>query len=199
MKKLFFGLMLALAITACKKDEVIEKPKVFIINPNATVRIEAYVSKVSKINANNSAIEDTIPRAVALDIVKRGFYMEGWNASKNDYLLNMLLMKDTISNVPAFLRQASDIIYDMDGNGHYGIQYEFIDMENIVIRTGDVINAKDTIAYIPNDQMSTARAAILKSFADKDTMAVYTIFQNAFKFKPCTGAEYRKLKAEGKN
>lgn len=57
----------------------------------------------------------------------------------------------------------------------------------------------DTIAYIPQSVILTARAAITKAFNEGDYETCYKLFDNAYVFIPTTGAKWRALKAQGKH
>ena len=56
----------------------------------------------------------------------------------------------------------------------------------------------DTLAYIPNEQITDAKEMIDSLFPLEKWSEIYDIFNNAFTFIPCTGAELRELEAEGK-
>lgn len=56
----------------------------------------------------------------------------------------------------------------------------------------------DTLAYVPNKQITDAKAKIDSLFPLEKWSEIYDIFNNAFTFIPCTGAELRELEAEGK-
>ncbi len=100
--------------------------------------------------------------------------------------------KDTISEEPALLRYATDILHP---DGYFIPDFlEAFDMVIEVFRTNDDI---DTIAYIPNAVLREAEQKIRAAFELQDYDEVYNIFYNAFKFRPITGAEYRELKLQG--
>lgn len=54
----------------------------------------------------------------------------------------------------------------------------------------------DTVAYIPNSTMRAAEKAIKEAYANKDYEACYALFDQAFRFTPITGEEWRELKAK---
>ena len=57
----------------------------------------------------------------------------------------------------------------------------------------------DTIGYLPNSALIKAREIIIPAFERGDYETVYKAFDEAFVFYPITGAEWRELKAQGKN
>lgn len=193
MKRLILFLILAvgLVLASCDNDE----PKIFRLNPNATVKIkpEPTVQKIFKAASSNP--EHLNP----IEIVKQADVLVFYNKDLGDsYAMATFVGKDTVSNPPALLRWATDIIYDTDGYGHYGLQTDFINGKDFVICRGNA-QWRDTIAYIPNAVMQNARSLILESLSQKDTAAVYGHFENAFRFLPITGREYVELQKRGEN
>lgn len=55
----------------------------------------------------------------------------------------------------------------------------------------------DTLAYVPNKQITDAKAKIDSLFPLEKWSEIYDIFNNAFTFIPCTGAELRELEKQG--
>ena len=179
-----------LLFIACESDN--SKPK-FRLDPNAKVYVKAQID--SKKSADH---------LTPLEVVKKATVMNGFNleVAGTSPITWTWVGKDTISAEPALLRWGTDIIYDTDGYGNYGLQREFIYAYDLVICSGAMVNGQpryDTLAYIPNANITAAREAILEALEAKDTVAVYGIFKDAFKFTPITGAEWRALKAQGLN
>lgn len=56
----------------------------------------------------------------------------------------------------------------------------------------------DTLAYVPNKQITDAKAKIDSLFPLEKWSEIYDIFNNAFTFIPCTGSELRELEKSGK-
>jgi hypothetical protein len=192
MKKLIYLLVLALVVMSCDNSN---EPKTFSLDPNAKIYIKASETKAKAFQAVKSKSE----HLTALEVVKQADVLVFYNKDLGDsYAMAMFVGKDTVSNPPALLRWATDIIYDTDGYGHYGLTTEFINGHDFVICRGNA-QWRDTIAYIPNAVMFEARRLILESLANKDTVSVYIHFQNAFRFIPITGPEYEVLKARGEN
>lgn len=177
-----------MVVASCSKDNV----KSFRINPDAKVYVKPQLT--TKSAAFTKAGDQTLS---SLDVVRKATALQGFNSKIADSKLTWEWAgKDTISATPALLRLASDIIYDTDGYGHYGLQMEFIESRDFVICSGKY-PAFDTIAYIPNANIISARQQILEAFEAKDTAAVYQIFNNAFRFTPITASAYRELKRQG--
>lgn len=188
MKRFFIFAALAIMIAACNKDD---NPKNFKVNLNAKVYVKPQVG--TKAFVSSSVSEALTP----LEVVKRATVLQGYNKKVSDSHLTWLWAgKDTTSAEPALLRMAFDIIHEVDGPGTYGLQLEFIETVDYVICSGTHPNY-DTLAYIPNANMTAARQQIITAFEAKDTIAVYQIFQNAFRFVPITGAAYKELKKQG--
>lgn len=190
MKKLFILSLIALLMSACDDSE---DAKVFKIDPTAKVYVKGQASTSKSAN-----------HLTPLEVVKRATVMNGYNqeVAGTSYITWTWVGKDTLSPEPALLRWGRDIIYDTDGYGNYGLQNEFIYAYDLVICSGAMVNGLpkyDTLAYIPNSNITNARAEIIQAYESKDTSAVYDIFKNAFKFIPITGAEWRALKAQGLN
>ena len=190
MKNLLILSAAILLMSACDDSE---DAKVFKIDPTAKVYVKGQASTSKSAN-----------HLTPLEVVKRATVMNGFNleVAGTSPITWKWVGKDTISAEPALLRWGTDIIYDTDGYGNYGLQREFIYAFDLVICSGAMVNGQpryDTLAYIPNANITAAREAILEALEAKDTVAVYGIFKDAFKFTPITGAEWRALKAQGLN
>lgn len=76
----------------------------------------------------------------------------------------------------------------------------FMDSKNIIVAIHNEQNRpKDTIAYIPNKVMSDAAIEIKAAYAAENYAECYRLFDQAFRFLPTTGKEYREMQAQGKN
>jgi hypothetical protein len=105
------------------------------------------------------------------------------------------MQRDLNPDNPMLKMWALDIITE---EGEY--LPHFIESENIILMSFDltvVDSPRDTIGYIPNSVMRTAETAIKAAYANGDTEAVYQLFNEAFTFRPITGAEYKALKEAG--
>lgn len=185
------AILLGLVLASCEKEE----PKFFRIDPNATVKIKPDQVSQKSFQAVKSNVEHLTP----IEIVKQADVLVGHNDELgSSFTMWTFVGKDTISEPPALLRWATDILYDSDGFGHYTLTTDFINGYDFVICRGNA-QWRDTIAYIPNAVMRNARDLILSSLAAKDTSSVYVHFENAFRFIPITAQEYMELKGRGEN
>lgn len=197
MKTRVFLFISALVLFACKPDE---EQTYMRIDPESFVYIKAKLTPAYGSKAP-ALFSDTIEHLTPLEVVKQTTVMTYHNdLISSDYCAIIWLesLKDTTPEDPALLRFASDIIHDKDGYGHYGLQTDFIYGYDMVL-CRSAFPHYDTIAYIPNAYVISARDAILASLEAMDTAAVYDVFQNAFRFIPITGIEYRELKEKGLN
>lgn len=195
---LLLSLLLAVAITSCdktaepKKEQ--EKPAVFKIDPKSPVKIKPAKGTILKAPALYST--DTIQHLTALEIVKQTiamvFIRKQDGKDSNVGFANEL--RDTISEIPCLKMYAMDII---DREGNY--VPEFIEASDIVFTRKIGENKYDTIAYTPNKVVRRAERLVKKALAEKDTVAVYELFETAFTFIPITGGEWRDMKAKGLN
>lgn len=69
--------------------------------------------------------------------------------------------------------------------------------EVILYTTNERFEYIDTIGYVPYSQRYAAYEAIKPLWESEDWDAIYNIFQNAFTFIPCTGAEYKAMIENG--
>lgn len=191
MKNLIYLIALIFTLAACCEDE--PETKKFKIDMTSKVYIKPGKStpkSAQRVKSENPAhLSD-------LDIVRKGTSLGLFNDKLGSGIWRAgFAGKDTISETPAFLRYASDILA-VDGFDNPIVIPDFLYAYDCVIEIFRNNNDIDTIAYIPNINMRTAETQILQALADKDTTAVYGIFNNAFKFLPITGAEYRELKKQ---
>ena len=193
MKKLHLLLLLPLFI-ACEKE--VQESKQFRLDPDAKIRIEAVKSGMQRVISDSIEI-DTIHLS-ALEVVKQAHSLSYYN----DSLMTVgpwqagFVGKDTISENPALLRWGEEII-TLDGFGVPIVVPDFIYAYDMVVERKIGDSKLDTIAYIPNEKMRDAELNIKVALENKDTLAVYGIFNNAFRFIPITGVEYKELKSKG--
>lgn len=83
------------------------------------------------------------------------------------------------------------------------ISRDFIEAKDVIFVTRqNQDNTKpisDTLGYIPNATLRAAETAIKAAYAAEDYDKVYSLFDEAYRFTPINGADWLKLKAEGKN
>ncbi|MFA5849935.1 MAG: hypothetical protein WC833_08625 [Bacteroidales bacterium] len=178
MKKYIF--ILVAVLFACTKENLPNKGK---LNPNAMISLRPALTK----SVMNVA-----------DIVKYttdiSFYNTG--ISPNSVSRMFSVAQRDIANT-RLLMWGTDIITQQ---GKYCT--DFIEGRDIVFRvlTSPTWPAIwDTVAYIPNSIIASARTKIIKEFADSNYTAVYRVFDSAFVFTPITGAQWKALKLAGQN
>ena len=184
MKK-FLVLIFIIALFACEKED--KKGK---LDPNAVVSIRPDLSAVPTKAAWHLSNKE---------IVKQARNLSWYNEQVMGTSITRFFIdahRDTV-NV-RLLMWGTDII---DQFGNY--QIEFIEGRDFVIRRNlagpTQTPVYDTIAYMPQSVITSARGQIRAAYDNEDFTTVYTLFDNAFKFRPITGAEWRVLKAQGIN
>ena len=80
---------------------------------------------------------------------------------------------------------------------------EFIESWDMILVTREDINGgkpiSDTIAYIPNATLRTAETAIKAAFNAGNYDEVYRLVDEAYRFTPINGADWKALKENGTN
>lgn len=183
MKKVIILILLVTLFTACEKDN---KGR---LDPNAMISIwpAGHVgTKAGEHLSDYEIVRQTWDMSLYNPDNITGNAVRGFSKNQRDTINNRLLMWGT------------DII-----NSHGEYVPDFIEGYDIVIRRDlDPDPLKiiyDTIAYVPNSVITSARTQIQAAFAEQNFTAVYAIFDSAFVFIPVTGAEWRALKAAGQN
>lgn len=194
MKNILF-LLVGLLLISCNPEEpIVEKIK---IDPLATVDIKPDPKGWGGLRSTT--------HLSPLEIVEQTTAMQYYNpelliklSSDPDSPIERgfdVLQRDLTPDNPMLKMWATDIITE---DGEY--MAEFIEAKDIILLKFDlkVVDApRDTIGYIPNETMRTAESAIKTAFANNDVDAIYQIFNEAFTFRPITGAEYKALKESG--
>lgn len=175
MKKISLSILtLALLIVACGKKEIppidIDKGKP---DPNATITIRP---------AKGVQLKATIEGLTALEVVEQAlsikyqsnYFNNQYGEDKWDIARRF---DDDLKdyNEPALKMYAIDVIAE-DGSYYRDLTYAV----NVVIT--DAVG--DTIAYVPDEVISTARPLIEAAYEEGDYNEVYKIFDEAFVFKP---------------
>ena len=187
--------LVAMAFVACDKGD----DKGFEFNPNAKVYIRGYQEtpkeltslRGTKLFANNQkrlTAHEIVVKAFDMGVAMQGIrYSDGkdWGGSAFD---NSQL--DTVNNM--FIKWASDIITYENKIGYDG----FIGSHDMLFYD---TKTNDTLAYIPNSAVENALPIIEELFERGEYDELYQVFQTAFTFYPCTGEEYKELKAQGLN
>jgi hypothetical protein len=174
-------------LIACKGDE----PKVFQIDPLATVNIKPAAGTIMKVKSNVS-----VEHLTALEIVKQTellrFTLLNGTASLRGF---DPLQRDITSTTPMLKMWGTDILYYeqlIDGTftDKLVLSLDFLEAKNCVLTS----YKGDTLAYIPNTVLRSAETQIKALFAAKNYEPIYAAFNNAYTFIPISGAEYRALK-----
>lgn len=187
MKRFIFLLFASILLAACH-----DEPD-FRLNPEAMISI-----KPDPKGWNNAGLKSA-EYLTPLEIVERttcmrfrndavfGEYSDGirgFSEGQRDFV------------TPALKMFGTDII---DQFGEYCP--EFIEGHDMILEhwanSGTSTSARDTIGYIPNSVLRAAEDSIKTALAANDIEAVYRIFNNAFTFRPITGAEWLTLKMQG--
>lgn len=192
MKKAILLLLIVAAFCACNKDN-----DTFTVDPMAKIKL------IPDLNAWNtdalrSAQSDTTHLS-AFEIVNQATAIEYYNIGGTIDTVRWErgfdnAQRDTLSEIPTLSMWATDII-NLDGI----YVPNFIESKNCILVHFDTTkpygSPRDTIAYIPNSVIRAAQIAIKEAYDIKDYVIVYKIFNEAFTFRPITGAEYRALKS----
>ena len=194
--------VVAVGFASCdSKEDVVEKkedPKGKIL-PDQLVRIEAADGvKLRSTEAQYTEDGELLP--TALEVAKNGHILAGTYFIQPDTSLIWQPayfahaergfgdnMRDTISDDPALLMFSEDILNERG-------------LDNFFLKGYDVLvldRQLDTIAYIPNRVLRDAEEKIVKAYSDSNYTEVYKLFNEAYKFVPTTGKQYRKLKEKG--
>lgn len=171
MKKILFLLVGLLLISCNPEDTPNPKGK---LDPNAMIVIKP---------AKGVQLRSTVTGLTALEVVQKARditfqtrYFDDMdvgelrNAARG---FNEETMKDF--NIPALKMLGIDVI---NAQGEY--IRDFTRAEKVFVRNTDL----DTIAYIPDDVINTARPLIEAAYADKNYTEVYRLFNEAFTFIP---------------
>lgn len=199
MKKLLL-LSLVVLLAACGNNNDNNEPKEpFKIDPLATVNIKpekgAWKAPAMRVKSENPQ------HLSALEIVKKAAIIQFYNPNIMQHAERWerafdKLQRDTISDPPALKMWATDIINE---KGEF--VPDFIEAKDVILIHFSPIydpNAiRDTIGYIPNSVMRTAEKAIKEAYQANNPDEVLRLFNDAFTFRPITGAEYKALKQAG--
>lgn len=181
-------------MAACNKDD----DDVFRLDPNATISLKPDLSAWT---LKSSDLKSDSEYLTPLEIVQQTSVMRfknDRNFGDNDLTRGFSETQRSLnSDPPMLLMWGTDII---DSEGNY--VREFIEGNDCILEvweTNSAYSDKDTIAYIPNSVLRAAEAAIIEAYNNNDYETVYQLFNEAFTFRPTTGAEYRALKEQGLN
>jgi len=186
MKHIIISLAIAATLSiSCSKEDKPNK-----LDPDAMISIRGDNTATSLTKAGQLT-----PREVVQQATDLSFYSPAFSGPGNRGFIEA--HRDVV-NV-RLLMWGTDII-DQFG----GYTTEFIGGHDFVIRrrlnnVGEHPPIYDTIAYIPQSVINSARALIKSAYDSGDYNTVYDLFDHAFTFRPVNGEEWRALKAQGNN
>ncbi len=186
MKSTFISMLalVAMTFTACGSDDTPATKTRGRLNPNAMVLIKP----ADGVRADGELLS-------AKEIVKKAINLKLWTSysesqdwEEYNYIRTFSdNQKDTIS--PALKMWGVDIIAQQG----YFVKDFLFGRDIVVTGTGG-----DTLAYVPNAVLRDAQVQITKAYNDSNYTEVYRLFDEAFKFIPITGEQWRELKKQGK-
>lgn len=167
--------------TSCQKDEPKQKM------PDSATRMEVLVKAATLKSTDASTattitVEECMRRANAMLLTEAGRDYPsayGIEEERKDYVRNALKV------------DAIFIILEGKLTSEIGTARDFILIENKL--------PADTIGYIPNRVIHEAYAKAVAAFNDTRYEDAVKIFTSAFVAHPCTGEQYKALKAQGLN
>lgn len=194
MKKTILLLAMAGAIlSACDKKE-----DGFQWRPNDLFPIQGIdkTAQVATVRGTLKFANGQQQRMTAKEVTKR--YLEiypdvAWHATNNEGSKGYLYVPtEYVDTANARFMMASGCIIREDGS----IGKDFIyNHDNYFVDT----HTGDTIAYIPNSAIESARERIIALHSEGRYDEIYELLQNAFVFYPCTGEEYKQIVKNGGN
>lgn len=183
MRKFLLMLLGAvLLFTACNKDDE---------NNKFDANHRLYITGVNKANKAVRYENLSVEEIVRIDSV--WLYSSDLHSGISELFEFALGNIDTINN--RFAMQAGYI-----NNGTYDnifFAYRNYYLMRFVYGENNEYLGTDTLAYVPNKQITDAKAKIDSLFPLEKWSEIYEIFNNAFTFIPCTGAELRELEKSG--
>lgn len=178
------SILLILFVVSCKTDK-----------PNGMLKQDAQIS----INV----ISGTTPRAESdeeqplspLEVVKQAdaIHITPYGADK-DRDRGIHETQRDLENIS--IKMLGDDIIGVSPREKGKLQKYFIGGKNVYFTTKQ---DKDTIAYIPNNVLQEAYTKVLAAYEAGNYEEVYKLFQQAYTAVPCTGKQYRELKAKNQH
>lgn len=197
MKTLIITLLIALAFASCKDDDFKLNDTIRLTgvqsSPVRSAEMTDSLAFITRYAWHCSVFsqEDNARRTRTFGL------LEEWTAHR-----------DTVNN--RLLLIGIDVIYG-DKLGGFVVDYSDILLIAFIAPDGKYIHPRaagdygpvvfefptDTVGYIPNRVVLDARTKITAAFNDGDLAEVQRLFDEAFIFKPTTGAKWLALKAAG--
>ena len=170
MKKILFSLIVLLALVSCEKEAEDTK---FTIDPNATILIRPAKTAGTRAVISDLTNLEIVENANGILWQSNWFGNTLWNDVKNIGRSFIPEHKDVENQI--LKMWATDVI-DQQGDYYKDFTYGF----NVFIIDGN----NDTIAYVPDEVISSARIEIEKAYDEGDYEKVYDLFNTAFTFLP---------------
>ena len=171
MKKILFLLIASLAFASCDKKDLPE-PK-GQLDPNAMITIRPAKGVQLRSTVTGLTALEVVEQAVNIKWQSNWFDNRYWEDAKD--ISRTFIEEHKDYEKPALLMWGTDII-TQEGDFYKDFIYGY----NVVITD----NNNDTIAYIPDAVINTARPLIESAFADENYNEVYRLFNEAFTFIP---------------
>ena len=208
MKNLLLLLCVIALFTSCSSDD---SPKSHRLDPNATILLNPDRLAFHTAHFTMNAASDTDDRPEGepgyysttvpgdqlspLEIVKQagGLFFIPPDDKGGNYTFSP---GERDFDTPC-LKMFGDVIINQDGE----LVYAFIDAKDVVVtRVHNFLKQdeySDTIAYVPNSVLLAAAPKIKAAYNEGDYAKVYSLFHEAYTFRPITGKKWEALKAKG--
>lgn len=171
MKKILFLLLTVALFVNCDPKDVPEpKGK---LDPNAMITIRPAKGVQLRSTVTGLTALEVVEQAVNIKWQSNWFDNRYWEDAKD--ISRTFIEEHKDYEKPALLMWGTDII-TQEGDFYKDFIYGY----NVVITD----NNNDTIAYIPDAVINTARPLIESAFADENYNEVYRLFNEAFTFIP---------------
>ena len=171
MKKILFLLLTVALFVNCDPKDVPE-PK-GQLDPNAMITIRPAKGVQLRSTVTGLTALEVVEQAVNIKWQSNWFDNRYWEDAKD--ISRTFIEEHKDYEKPALLMWGTDII-TQEGDFYKDFIYGY----NVVITD----NNNDTIAYIPDAVINTARPLIESAFADENYNEVYRLFNEAFTFIP---------------
>lgn len=172
MKKILFLLLAMIAFVSCdpKDDPIIDKGK---LDPNAMIILRP---------AKGVQTRSFVPGLTGLEVVQNALAIKwqthygamGYTDELKEVARSFRTEQRDYS-IPALLMVGIDVVTP---EGNY--EKTFTYAQNVFITN----TSGDTIAYVPDQVIATARPLIEAAYGDKNFTEVYRLFNEAFTFLP---------------
>lgn len=171
MKKIILLLTVLMAMVACEdKVKDIDKGK---LDPNATILIRPAKGVKTRATIKGLTAQQIVEDALL--VTWQSHYANNKYEEKAVVIARGFNEQQKDFELPALKMLGIDVI-SAEGDYYRDLTYAF----DVFI----VNEARDTIAYVPNEVINNARVAIEAAFKDENYNEVYNLFNSAFTFLP---------------